>query len=65
MARIENIGDRVACVCEALDAVAALTGSCPDLHAVPSSSLASLLDILCHELRQCGKVLEQARFRQA
>lgn len=64
MGRIEDPGDRVACVCDALDAVAALTGSCADLHAVPASSLASLLDILCHELRQCGKMLEQARFRQ-
>lgn len=43
--------DRIARACAALDALAALLGSCGDLHVVPADGLAQLADILVGELR--------------
>jgi hypothetical protein len=43
--------DRIDRACAALDAVAALTGSCSDLHVVPADGMAQLVDILVGELR--------------
>lgn len=43
--------DRIDRACAALDALAALIGSCVDLHVVPADGLAQLVDILTGELR--------------